>query len=52
MAKPVDTNELFSKCMASTVDERLTATTVSTYLTSQFKIHFKDEYLMLFDEYY
>ena len=37
--KSVDTNELFSKCMAGTADERLTATTVSTYLTSPFAIH-------------
>ena len=37
--KSVDANELFSRCMAGTVDERLTATTVSTYLTSPFAIH-------------
>ena len=39
MAKPVNIHDLFSRCMAGTVDERLTATTVSTYLTSPFAIH-------------
>ena len=39
MTKPVDTNELFSKCMKESTVERLTATTVAKYITSPFTIH-------------
>ena len=39
MVKQIDAEELFSKCMVESVDERLTATTVATYITSPFKIH-------------
>ena len=39
MAKRLDVNDLFSKCMTESVDERLTATIVSTYITSPFAIH-------------
>ncbi len=39
MVKIVDSNELFSKCMIQSIDERLTARTVTTYLTSPFAIH-------------
>lgn len=41
MAKSVDANDLFLKCMAGSVPERLTATTVATYITSPFAIHCK-----------
>ena len=36
---PLDVDKLFSKCMAESVDERITATTVSTCLVSPFTIH-------------
>ncbi|MCH7560238.1 MAG: TM0106 family RecB-like putative nuclease [Thaumarchaeota archaeon] len=39
MAKSVNASDLFSRCMAESVDERLTATTVATYITSPFTIH-------------
>ena len=39
MAKSVNASDLFSRCMAKSVDERLTATTVATYITSPFTIH-------------
>ena len=39
MVKIVDSNELFSKCMIQSIDERLTARTVATYLTSPFAIY-------------
>jgi len=39
MAKFLDSNELFTKCMTKSADERLTATTVATYIESPFTIH-------------
>ena len=39
MANTVDVNELFVKCMTDSVTEKLTATTVATYITSPFAIH-------------
>ena len=39
MAKSVDPDDLFSRCMAGSVSESLTATTVATYITSPFAIH-------------
>jgi len=39
MASPVDADELFLKCMAESVTEKLTAKTVATYITSPFAIH-------------
>ena len=39
MTSPVDVNELFVKCMTDAVAEKLTATTVATYITSPFAIH-------------
>ena len=39
MASPVDVNELFVKCMTDSAAEKLTATTVATYITSPFAIH-------------
>ena len=39
MANFVDSNELFSKCMTESVNERLTARTVASYIESPFEIH-------------
>ena len=39
MASPVDVNELFLKCMAESVTEKLTARTVAAYITSPFEIY-------------
>ena len=39
LAKFLDVNDLFSKCMTKSTTEQLTATTVATYLTSPFAIH-------------
>ena len=39
MEKPVDANELFSRCMTESVAEKLTATTVATYITSPYAIY-------------
>ena len=39
MASPIDVNELFLKCMTESVTEKLTARTVTKYITSPFAIH-------------
>lgn len=39
MAKPVNASDLFSRCMAGSVAESLTATAVATYISSPFAIY-------------
>ncbi len=39
MVNPVNVSDLFSRCMAESGDEQLTATTVATYITSPFTIY-------------